>query len=118
MKAWIRELMKIIAIALIFIAAIYFGCDTYKQTHTPNQNAEIEYNDTIAILTLQEDSLRAKYAQIINNIDNQYKIQLTNQRKYYENEITRVKHLNADSTLSLFATYTSRRNGHISGSSD
>lgn len=108
MKAWIRELMIIIAIAMIFIAAIYFVCDTYKQTHAPDQKAEIEYNDTIAILTIQEDSLRAKYAQIINNIETQYKIQLNNQRKYYENEITRVEHLNADSSLRFFTTYTSR----------
>lgn len=118
MKAWIRELIMIIAGAIVFIAAIYFACETYKTTHVQIPASEIAYTDTLAILTQQEDSLRAQYAQIISNIDTQNKIKLINQRKYYENEITRVKHLNADSTLRLFSTYTNRRNGHLSGGPD
>lgn len=109
-------LMVIVIVIQVFILASLNWTNGH-QTPISNDNDK-PHAQAVAILEARSDSIKQQAEFNQQAIEREYQTRISNQRNYYENKISRIRFLHADSSLWFFSAYTSGRRGHRGGSSD
>lgn len=119
MKSLVEGIKGLLLLALVVMSTLFVINQIQEKQHS-GQSDPIQSTlpDSVSMIENRLDSMRLHIAVVKRNLDSEYHVKLSNQRKYYEDKIATTRALPADSTLLLFSAFTSRRRGHAGGDTD